>query len=169
LPNSFVPDKIADTVQQMRVSITNSVVVPLQKNQKQRTGLEFEWIPDPYELAEESKKELDKQNKAKNISKAPFVPAVNLKKEKFMGINGQLDSLIKHSEDPYEAMKEKEVREAWLERLKILYGEFKPFLQDKNLERVGRSLLPDIVIQIRKCVANDWPDTRFLVGCTYFG
>ena len=167
MPNSFAPDKIADTVQQMRESVTNSVVVPLQKNQKQRTGLEFEWMPDPYELAEESKKDLNRHNKAKNISKAPFIPAANLKKEKFMAIGGQPDSLIKRSDDPYEAMKEKEVRETWLGKLKILYGEFKPFLQDKNLEKVGRSLLPDIVIQIRKCITNDWPDTRFLVGCNF--
>ena len=167
LPNTLAADRIADNIQQLRASVNNSTILPPKKGKK-AGPTEFEWIPDPYELADEHNKSLERQSKAKNVTDAPFVSMVNMKREKYTNMLGQPDSCVKYGDDPYDAMKEKSLREAWLERLKILYGDFKPCLEDRNLEKVGRSQLPDIVIQLRKCIAQDWPDAHFLVGCITF-
>ena len=52
-----------------------------------------------------------------------------------------------------------------IEESKILHGAFKPSFMDKCIENVNKAQLPDIVILLRKRIAADWPEARFIIGC----
>lgn len=75
------------------------------------------------------------------------------------------DSQLEHFVDPFDAAKDKEIREKWLEKMKNLFGEFKPCQQNRNLEKVSRSHLPDIVLHLRKILVTDWAETKLIIGC----
>ncbi len=180
LPNSLNPSRVTETVQSRingnlssktkESAVQRSVRVPGRDHLK-----EFEWVPDPYYLAEESKRVEAKDKKAKCVSSLPFAPPPAGKKgsfsvnhfsaEKYENLSGGTDTRLVHFDDPYDAAKDKGMRDMWLERMKVLYGEFRPAPQERNLEKVGRSLLPDIVLQLRKCLTTDWPECKMIVGC----
>ena len=158
LPNTIAPSKVAD-------AIKNHISPAPPSKKPSKNPLEFEWISDPYELAENAKKLTEKERTEKFICDLPFFSSNAAHKEKYESMLGDEDSRIKYYNDPFDAAKEKEVRESWLDRMQFLHGEFKPSTKEKNLEKVGRSLLPDIVLQIRKCLTHDWPDAKLIVGC----
>lgn len=149
--------------------MVSNIAPPIKQVQKTKKLTDFEWIPDPYEFLEETRKQTSKDDRKNDVSDLPFVAAQNNNKQKYEPTFGDNDTRIKHYFDPYDSAKEMQIRENWISKLNYLHGEFKPALKEKNLEKIGRSLLPDIVLQIRKCLTSDWPETKLIVGCIFYG
>jgi len=68
------------------------------------------------------------------------------------------------SGDPYDATAEELLRAKWQEENKIHYGEFRPALADKSLERLIPSQLPDMVNYLKKIIMIDWAEVNFVIG-----
>ena len=56
------------------------------------------------------------------------------------------------------------LRAKWLAENKILYGDFKPSIQDKSLERITKQQLPDVVNYVKKVIMVDWAEVNFIIG-----
>ena len=67
-------------------------------------------------------------------------------------------------DDPYEASEEELLRAKWLHEQKILNGDFRPAQQDRSLERLIPSQLPDIVNYVKKVIMVDWAEVNFIIG-----
>lgn len=165
LPNFIAPKKINETLKQLRVTANTSTIT--QKSPKKERLLDAEYVSDPYGLSENQRRLDYKSSKDKNVSPLPFVSTTVPKSEKQKDLRGKADPLIKYIESPYDALKEKKAQEKWAKRLKFLHGEFKPAPKEHNLQKISRSLLPDIMAQLRKTLEHDWPDTEFAVSCTF--
>lgn len=53
-------------------------------------------------------------------------------------------------EDPYEAAKDEVLRHKWIEESKNLYGEFKPSYKEASLTVPGRTLIMEILDEVKK-------------------
>ena len=88
LPNNLAPSKIADNLQaRINEGFNNKEQDKFEshagKVEKKRTRFgmpEFEWIPDPYDLADEKRKRDDQESRQKHITDLPFVPTLAVKK-----------------------------------------------------------------------------------------
>ena len=67
-------------------------------------------------------------------------------------------------DDPYEASEEEILRAKWLHEQKILNGDFRPAQQDRSLERLTTTQLPDIVNYVKKIIMVDWAEVNFIIG-----
>ena len=56
------------------------------------------------------------------------------------------------------------MRARWIEEAKLLFGDFVPAGSNKPIQKVSRSVLPDIVDVIKKLLLSDWNDVNFVIG-----
>ena len=66
--------------------------------------------------------------------------------------------------DPYEANAFEVLRSRWISDSKKLYGDFLPSHGAKDLSRVSRRKLPEIVGYIKRKLLTDWSDINFIIG-----
>lgn len=66
--------------------------------------------------------------------------------------------------DPYEAARDEVLRTKWLEESKISNGEFKPAFKERSLQVAGRTLLIEILEEVKKVLLADWNDINFVIG-----
>ncbi len=87
LPNSLAPSKVAETLQSrindnlaFKAGEVSGVSAPAERKKASKVGLDFEWMADPYERAEDSKKQARLEEAKKQVSDIPFVPSIAIKK-----------------------------------------------------------------------------------------
>ena len=67
-------------------------------------------------------------------------------------------------DDPYEATEEDLLRAKWLADQNVLHGDFRPAQQDRSIERLTTSQLPDIDNYVKKVIMIDWAEVNFIIG-----
>ena len=66
--------------------------------------------------------------------------------------------------DPYEANAFEVLRARWINDSKKLYGEFNPSTGSRDLKKVNKQKLPDMVAYIKRRLLTDWCDINFIIG-----
>ena len=66
--------------------------------------------------------------------------------------------------DPYEANAFEVLRARWISDSKKLYGNFLPSHGARELAKVNRKQLPEIVGYIKRRLLTDWSDINFIIG-----
>lgn len=104
------------------------------------------------------------------ISERPFVLGMNQYKWKyedcFMPPEAKAEYVLPYlsNDDPYEITMDEVLKAKWLHEDKILHGDFKPSQNDKCMNKINRSQLPDIVNYIKKVIMIDWAEVNFIIG-----
>ena len=66
--------------------------------------------------------------------------------------------------DPYEASAFEVLRSKWIEDSKKLYGDFNTSTGKRDLAKVNRAHLPDMVAYMKRRFLADWSDINFIIG-----
>lgn len=66
--------------------------------------------------------------------------------------------------DPYEANAFEVLRSRWINDSKKLYGDFIPAQGAKDLHKVNRGNLSEMVSYIKRRLLSDWSDINFIIG-----
>ena len=66
--------------------------------------------------------------------------------------------------DPYEASAFEVLRSKWIEDSKKLYGDFNTVTGSRDLRKVNRAHLPDMVAYMKRRLLADWSDINFIIG-----
>jgi len=69
-----------------------------------------------------------------------------------------------NEEDPYEAAKDEVLRYKWIEESQRVHGDFKPAYNLKSIMNPGRTLLVEILEEVKKVLLTDWNDINFVIG-----
>ena len=56
------------------------------------------------------------------------------------------------------------LRARWINDSKKLYGDFNPSTGARDLNKVNKQKLPDIVAYIKRRLLTDWSDINFIIG-----
>lgn len=123
---------------------------------------EFEYIPSPYNLADDLKaKEMAESRKiTEEVGGKPFAYTSHrpeLRKPE-MDYEHELEY-----RDPYDESQNVQLREKWLEKSKILDGPFAPSSGNQALRVTNRACMPDIMRGLAREIDQDWEDAEFQI------
>lgn len=68
------------------------------------------------------------------------------------------------NDDPYEVTHDEVLKAKWLHENKILHGDFKPCQNDRTMDKINKTQLPDVVNYIKKVIMIDWAEVNFIIG-----
>ena len=119
----------------------------------------FEYIPERYSLAEEAKAKEKASNEEMEFSigqgRKFSVPGSRktLKHEDcFMGERAS----FKYDPDPYDSLRDEQLRARWIEQSRILFGPFIPVGRARNLTEPSRAWLPQITRALLERLKATW-------------
>jgi hypothetical protein len=178
MPNSIGPETINKSRQEQIDS--NRKANPFAAAGKKVLGMntgtfsDYDYMPSRYSLADElaSKERVEMESKRQEIGGKDFICSSNHSRLKHE--DGFEDKTYRYPymSEPFEAAQEQMMRVKWLEDSKVLHGPFVPSggsrfsSADKTLDTPTRTILPQIVEEIHKILADDWMDNEFSVLAT---
>jgi len=66
--------------------------------------------------------------------------------------------------DPFEASSFEVLRSRWIEDSKKLYGDFATSMGKRDLRKVNRAHLPEMVAYMKRRLLADWSYINFIIG-----
>ncbi|OQR93589.1 hypothetical protein ACHHYP_02438 [Achlya hypogyna] len=130
---------------------------------------QFEYTPSRFSLGDELAKaeRLEAEAKRFEIGGKDFVCSSGAKKLKYEDGFEDKNYVYPHLDVYYDDARDIALRERWLEKKKVLFGDFKPSGTAKPIGDVPtKKLLPDVIKDIHEAIAADWEDATVVVAPT---
>eukprot|EP00667_Euglena_gracilis_P016399 EG_transcript_17146 len=123
---------------------------------------EYEYVSDPYSLADELQSEERRQRLRKMQAVGngqPFTTPGPLYQARY-------ETAFEYISEPFDAFKDDSLRRKWLDEKKALAGPFIPAGSKGTLERPTRAMLTEMLTHLYRILAEDWEEAQPTVFTT---